>query len=356
MLGRAYFELAQRIYRATSFREVVDLLVKRLPALVGASEAVVLEISPTAGVCGIWDHGPIAARLRERIDTLNALYPAHPIRAKLDVESASELGHVFSDHFSPEEYRESDFYQAIHEGQQIDDVIFGLLVSGHCRLAYLSCYTTGGPFTSEAREVFDAILLTARGVLDRLESRNVERRVRERMFVMRSDAPVVLFVINGSGEVMPLNHPAVKMSETWWAKDEPFRQLSEEQMAMLQHHAADAWDDPVTSRWTDVELDLGGGARTMHLLPKLNCEGIVLFPTGTAEDAEEALKGVLTSRQIEIMDWIAEGKTSAEVAIILGISPRTVEKHLEAVFQRLGVENRIAAVRRYIDLKSGQVT
>ncbi|OYV04137.1 MAG: hypothetical protein CFE26_18510 [Verrucomicrobiales bacterium VVV1] len=62
---------------------------------------------------------------------------------------------------------------------------------------------------------------------------------------------------------------------------------------------------------------------------------------------------MLTRRQCDIMDWIAEGKTSAEVAMILEISPRTVEKHLEAVFQRLGVENRVAAMRSYLEAKGG---
>jgi DNA-binding CsgD family transcriptional regulator len=71
--------------------------------------------------------------------------------------------------------------------------------------------------------------------------------------------------------------------------------------------------------------------------------------------ASEALDALLTKRQREIMGWIAEGKTSGETAIILDISPRTVEKHLEAIFQRLGVENRVAAVRNYLDIKSGQL-
>ena len=80
---------------------------------------------------------------------------------------------------------------------------------------------------------------------------------------------------------------------------------------------------------------------------------LVHIPNMDAMSGEAALSAVLTHQQKEIMEWIAEGKTSAEVAIILNISPRTVEKHLEAVFQRLGVENRIAAVRRYLDLRSG---
>ncbi len=91
-----------------------------------------------------------------------------------------------------------------------------------------------------------------------------------------------------------------------------------------------------------------------HALPKLNDEIILIFPvSGIMPSSEEALSALLTGRQREIMDWIAEGKTSSETAIILNISPRPVEKHLEAVFQRLGVENRIAAVRSFLELKGG---
>ena len=48
----------------------------------------------------------------------------------------------------------------------------------------------------------------------------------------------------------------------------------------------------------------------------------------------------LTVRQAEVAYWVAQGKTNAETALILGTSPRTVDKHMERIFQRLGVENR----------------
>jgi DNA-binding CsgD family transcriptional regulator len=51
----------------------------------------------------------------------------------------------------------------------------------------------------------------------------------------------------------------------------------------------------------------------------------------------------LTPRQSEVLYWIAQGKTNAEIAIILGTSPRTVEKHVEQLLERLRVENRVAA-------------
>jgi DNA-binding response OmpR family regulator/DNA-binding CsgD family transcriptional regulator len=48
----------------------------------------------------------------------------------------------------------------------------------------------------------------------------------------------------------------------------------------------------------------------------------------------------LTPRQAEVAYWVAQGKSNAETAMILGTSPRTVDKHMERIFERLGLENR----------------
>lgn len=60
---------------------------------------------------------------------------------------------------------------------------------------------------------------------------------------------------------------------------------------------------------------------------------------------EEVLKESfsLTDRESEVLLWLARGKGNAEIAIILGISPRTINKHLEQVFRKLSVENRTSA-------------
>ena len=51
----------------------------------------------------------------------------------------------------------------------------------------------------------------------------------------------------------------------------------------------------------------------------------------------------LTPRETEVLSWLAKGKTNRDIADILGMSPRTVNKHLEHVFEKLGVETRAAA-------------
>jgi DNA-binding response OmpR family regulator/DNA-binding CsgD family transcriptional regulator len=51
----------------------------------------------------------------------------------------------------------------------------------------------------------------------------------------------------------------------------------------------------------------------------------------------------LTTREAEVLIWIARGKSNRDIADILNISPRTVNKHLEQIFTKLGVENRASA-------------
>ena len=53
--------------------------------------------------------------------------------------------------------------------------------------------------------------------------------------------------------------------------------------------------------------------------------------------------GSLTPRESEVLDWLARGKSNAQIGQILGISAATVGKHLEHIYPKLGVENRTAA-------------
>jgi DNA-binding CsgD family transcriptional regulator/GAF domain-containing protein len=54
----------------------------------------------------------------------------------------------------------------------------------------------------------------------------------------------------------------------------------------------------------------------------------------------------LTPREREVLSWVAAGKTDRDIAGLLGISVRTVQKHLEHCYIALGVETRTAAVMR----------
>ncbi len=64
----------------------------------------------------------------------------------------------------------------------------------------------------------------------------------------------------------------------------------------------------------------------------------------------------LTRREEEVLRWVAAGKTDLQVAAILGASVRTVQKHLENAYVKLGVENRTAAAMRFEELRRNSLS
>jgi DNA-binding CsgD family transcriptional regulator len=75
-------------------------------------------------------------------------------------------------------------------------------------------------------------------------------------------------------------------------------------------------------------------------------DGVLLEPE-RADPPPAALASLgLSRRQADVLALVARGQTNAEVAAALAVSPRTVQKHLEHIYARLGVRTRSAATAR----------
>jgi len=72
-------------------------------------------------------------------------------------------------------------------------------------------------------------------------------------------------------------------------------------------------------------------------------ETMLLFAIQRERPAARLADAALTPRETEVLSWLAKGKTNRDIGEILGTSPRTVNKHLEHIFEKLGVETRAAA-------------
>jgi DNA-binding CsgD family transcriptional regulator len=106
-----------------------------------------------------------------------------------------------------------------------------------------------------------------------------------------------------------------------------------------------------TSRLALSPLVLKGehGDVIVRAMPELAGEAAwILLVRGDAP-AMHARAG-LTSREREILRWVSAGKSDRQIASILDVSHRTVQKHLEHTYTKLGVENRTAAAMRALRL------
>jgi DNA-binding response OmpR family regulator/DNA-binding CsgD family transcriptional regulator len=76
----------------------------------------------------------------------------------------------------------------------------------------------------------------------------------------------------------------------------------------------------------------------------------VLEEKGTPPGPAALMQLGLTAREAEVLYWIAQGKSNPDTATILGASVRTVHKHVEHIFQKLGLETRNAATLAALEL------
>lgn len=103
-------------------------------------------------------------------------------------------------------------------------------------------------------------------------------------------------------------------------------------------------------------LQLGERRIEISLVSRMGPDEILLRLTETGARGEEQMlqqRLALTVREAEVLLWISRGKSNREIGEILTISPRTVNKHLETVFVKLGVENRASAAARAVRLLAG---
>ncbi|WP_339720421.1 response regulator [uncultured Paraglaciecola sp.] len=148
-----------------------------------------------------------------------------------------------------------------------------------------------------------------------------------------------LFSVSKTGQLMwatPQTHnflSTIPHADDW---------LSEQLLPFV----ADITRGPVKNGST-FKLKYEGGSCELALVssqPSGDCTFRIGLYTETLT-GEEVLKSKLsiTSRESEVLYWLSNGKTNKEIAIILNIGSRTVNKHLEQVFSKLGVENRTTA-------------
>lgn len=103
-------------------------------------------------------------------------------------------------------------------------------------------------------------------------------------------------------------------------------------------------------------LQIGDSALQCSFLRQTSADEWLFRLTEKREgDAERILaeRHGLTSREAEVLVWLSRGKQNREISEILEISPRTVNKHLEQIFQKMGVENRASATAIAVATLSG---
>ena len=151
-----------------------------------------------------------------------------------------------------------------------------------------------------------------------------------------------LLAVNRAGKIMWSTPQAQKLLADHFAAGgseemvlpEPLREWLEQSQKGKAGTKAQAASFP---EYPELKLYYIGNAGPNEFLLRLAKDSNAGLP------AEFSSELGLTTREGEVLSWLSKGKTNRDIAQILGLSPRTVDKHLEQIYAKLGVENRTAA-------------
>ena len=151
-----------------------------------------------------------------------------------------------------------------------------------------------------------------------------------------------------------------RQGKIMWATPQAQKLLADNLPAKASGKAEDELELPETMlQWLEQTQAGGAGAKApalasfpnnaqlqLQYMGKLGPNEFLLrLAKDTSSDTPASFRSDLglTSREGEVLSWLSKGKTNRDIAQILGLSPRTVDKHLEQIYAKLGVENRTAA-------------
>jgi DNA-binding CsgD family transcriptional regulator len=328
MMLRRFSDLLHDLYRLQAPGDVVSRLTEHLPQLAPHDLAVPAITDRTSGAVTL-EAGPpsyresYARHAGEDASRLAHLEPSHPGAVRLsDLVPHRALAHapIWTEVMRPHRIRHV-MTTCLHEGARVVGVL-KLVRSGH-----------GRDFSVAERDFLDAVARHVRQAYANAEALTRLGADPDRLDEMVDRMPVAALVVGAGGAVEHRNRLADGALARCFGpaprRGSAGAPLPSQLRALIASPAAETaltGHDGARFVARAARIDRGRG-RPQYLLVLEDREG-----------------GRLSPREREVMRWVAEGKTNAEIGIILGISARTVQTHLDHSFAKLGVSRRAQAV------------
>jgi DNA-binding CsgD family transcriptional regulator len=206
-------------------------------------------------------------------------------------------------------------------------------------------------FTDGERAVLDAVRWPLAAMYRNIIACEEAGIGLKRVSRLANDGGWLMMQVSTSGRILDAPAEALRLLRQFFPQDSADRgtRLPEPLSDWLSHSRSWGLDRPAIDGGERFTTARFGVKLTVHFVPDTEraSSGYLLLKSEHLDPKATHLKQLpITERERQILALVAAGKTNAEIASVLAISPRTVQKHLEHIFQKLGVETRTAAAVR----------
>ncbi len=256
-----------------------------------------------------------------------------------------DSAHVISDFAPPSRFHKTVLHNEFYKPLKMAYLLFlGMKVSNG-RLMSISRHRNDKEFHESTKTVLNAVRPHLRQALENaLAVTQMQHHLTAMNHVIEEGTQALLSVTK-DGRVRFITPSAQKLlkqydlhtrSDSGWLPT-PLRDW-------LTHHQRQLHrSDDITPEIKPLLVQGEAGSLSIRLIVQDSHYLLILDERKTAPTARDFSNFGLSPRESEILGWVAQGKTNPEISMILEISRRTVQKHLERIYIKLGVENRTAA-------------
>lgn len=343
---RRVSEFLRELYQLRTHEEFTTHLVAALRTIT-EGEFTSYNEYPHAGNPGAVkaDHAGFCDNITYYSDVLFRHIHQHPIHT-YTVTSQQCTALTLSDFLTQREFRKTDLYNEFFKPLCIPYVIGTAITIDRAHFVSIARHRDRKEFGGNTKTILNAI---RPHIVQSFRNALVVTQMQDQLAAMDQAMEAgqqAVVSVTREGRIR-FATPHVQRLFTWYG---------------LHHKQGAEWIAPSLREWVqqqtaqlEVSDDIAPVARPLAITGErgiLHIRAIrkephillLLEETGSQATIADLAQFGLSRRETEILGLVVDGKTNPEIGMILGISSRTVKKHLEHVYTRLGVENRHAAM------------
>lgn len=319
-------------------RQVALCVVETVSRLVRADVVTCDEMDPVAG----WMFGVNNAKA----PGAEALFPEflrhshqHPV-LRIFLDGATDRALRLSDASAQHDFEQTDLYRRFYAAFGIRHQLLAPIEVAENRVVALAAFRTSDPFDQRDLDELNALIPQIQSAWKTCA--HIEHAQRDAFRQLGFELVPLTAGYGGP----PVSAAARAILADRWGPDSWQQQLESWKRTVAAQTSSDdaapvLWEAPGGVEIRAVRLPDGGAALAVRAQPPRPPRRSPIWNT-------------LSPREREVAEWLIEGKTSAVVATLLGVKEPTVRKHLEHIYQKLGVENRASAIRALLGTETSR--
>jgi len=333
------------LYQLRTHEEFTDHVITALPAITKGEFTSYNEFYEN-GRPGFYkcDQVPYCPDPAHYVAMLTRYVHQHPLIMHFH-HTKAESAHMITDFVPMRTFQKTALYNEFYRPLKIPYLLSMAVKAGSDLTITVSRHQEGREFHETNRTIFNVLRPHLKQALENaLAVTQIENQLTAMNLVLEEGQQALISVTEEGGIrfVTPYAQRLLKRYDLQTRSDS--NRLPAHLRNWLTHYQRQlARADDVPSEFLPLLIQGESGCLTIRLIVKGLQYLLILEERRTAPVANQFTSLGLSARESEILGWVAQGKTNPEIGAILGISRRTIQKHLERIYIKLGVENRTAA-------------